>query len=58
MDLEPATCADPDCEADHGFSGTLIGDDLTVRVSAAADGPERTARLVEFATRLQQVAGR
>ena len=58
VDLEPATCADPDCEADHGFSGTLIGDDLTVRVSAAADGPERTARLVEFATRLQQVAGR
>lgn len=58
VDLEPATCADADCTADHGFTGALIGDDLTVRVSTAADGQERTTRLVEFATRLQQVAGR
>jgi hypothetical protein len=25
-------------EADHGYTGTLVGDDLTVRMSAAADG--------------------
>lgn len=56
MDLEPATCADPQCEADHGFTGALVGDDLTVRMSAAADGPDRVARLVRFSTSLQRSA--
>ncbi len=56
LDLEPATCADPDCEADHGYSGALVGDDLTVRMSAAADGADRVARLVRFASTLQRVA--
>ena len=55
VDLEPATCTDPQCEADHGFTGTLVGDDLTVRMSAAADGSDRVARLVRFATNLQRV---
>lgn len=55
VDLEPATCSDPQCEADHGFTGTLVGDDLTVRMSAAADGTDRVARLVRFATNLQRV---
>lgn len=56
MDLEQAACEDPQCEADHGYTGTLAGDDLTVRMSAAADGPERVARLVRFATTLQRAA--
>ena len=38
IDLEQAGCADPECEADHGYTGTMVGDDLTVRMSAAADG--------------------
>ncbi|MBA8795348.1 hypothetical protein FHX74_002984 [Friedmanniella endophytica] len=57
VDLEPATCSDPQCEADHGYTGTLVGDDLTVRMSAAADGEERVDRLIRFATSLQRVAG-
>ena len=56
LDLEPASCNDPECDADHGFTGALVGDDLTVRVSAAIDGAERVARLVHFATSLQRVA--
>ncbi len=56
LDLEPATCADPQCEADHGYSGALVGDDLTVRMSAAADGADRVARLVRFASTLQRAA--
>ena len=56
IDLEPATCSDPQCEADHGLTGALVGDDLTVRVSAAIDGTERVARLVRFASTLQRVA--
>ncbi len=56
VDLEPATCADPQCEADHGYTGALVGDDLTVRMSAAADGPDRVARLVRFSSSLQRAA--
>lgn len=56
IDLEQATCSDPQCEADHGFTGALVGDDLTVRVSAAIDGGDRVSRLVRFATTLQRVA--
>ena len=56
LDLEPATCGDPQCEADHGYTGALVGDDLTVRMSAAADGPDRVARLVRFSSSLQRAA--
>lgn len=57
-DLEPAGCGDPDCEADHGYMGTFTSDDLTVRMSAAADGAENVERLVAFATALQRRTGR
>lgn len=56
MDIEPASCSDPQCEADHGFTGALVGDDLTVRMSAAADGADRVARLVRFSSTLQRAA--
>jgi hypothetical protein len=38
LDLEPATCGDPDCDADHGYTGTATADDISLRVSADADG--------------------
>jgi hypothetical protein len=56
IDLELATCSDPQCEADHGYTGTLVSDDLTVRMSAAADGADRVTRLVRFASSLQRAA--
>jgi Family of unknown function (DUF5998) len=52
IDLEPAGCADPDCEADHGYTGVLAADDFSIRVSAAADGPEAVASLLSFAEAL------
>lgn len=58
VDLEPAACTDPNCEADHGYTGNMVADDLTIRMSAAADGPERVARLIRFGTDLQRAAGR
>jgi hypothetical protein len=58
VDLELATCSDPQCEADHGYTGTLVGDDLTVRMSAAADGADRVARLIAFAISLQRATSR
>jgi len=56
IDVEPAACGDPQCEADHGLTGTLVGDDLTVRMSAAADGTDRVSRLVRFSSALQRAA--
>src|SRR5215471_5220851 len=38
IELEPAHCGDDSCEADHGYTGTVTADDLTLRVSEAADG--------------------
>ncbi|WP_446721285.1 DUF5998 family protein [Luteococcus sp. H101] len=58
IDLEPASCPDPTCEADHGYTGSVIGDDITIRMSAAADGADKVARLVDFATSLQRLTGR
>ena len=49
LDLEPARCGDPECEADHGYTGTVGGDDFTLRVSAAADGPAAVSDLLGFA---------
>ena len=58
VDLEPAGCADPTCEADHGYTGSIVGDDITIRMSPAADGADSVERLVAFATHLQRTTGR
>ena len=52
IDLEPAGCADPECEADHGYTGVLTSDDFSLRVSSAADGPDAVANLLGFADAL------
>lgn len=57
IELEPAQCGDPHCEADHGYSGDVAGDDFTVRISAAADGEAKVRELIAFATALQSVTG-
>ena len=58
VDLEPATCADPECEADHGYTGTVTTDDFSLRVSAAADGAEAVERVLDFARTLSQATVR
>jgi len=52
VDLEPAGCNDPQCEADHGYTGVLASDDFSLRVSAAADGTDAVAGLLSFAESL------
>src|SRR5699024_4918687 len=52
IDLEPATCTDPACEADHGLTGTSMSDDLVVRISAQAEGPSAMQNALHFATEL------
>jgi len=52
LELSPAQCDDPDCEADHGYSGTLAADDLVLRVSGEAEGPGAVRAAVDFARAL------
>jgi hypothetical protein len=54
LDLEPASCGDPQCDADHGYTGTASNDDLSVRVSEAADGAPVVAQVLAFASALSQ----
>ena len=58
VDLEPASCPDPDCEADHGYTGSLTGDDLTVRIASAAEGADAVAGALAFARALSAVTSR
>ena len=58
VDLEPASCPDPDCEADHGYTGSLTGDDLTVRIAGAAEGADAVAAALAFARALSAVTSR
>jgi hypothetical protein len=52
LDLEPAGCADPECDADHGYTGVLASDDFSLRVSTAADGTDAVGGLLAFAAAL------
>ena len=52
LDLEPASCSDPQCEADHGYTGVVASDDFSIRVSSAADGQASVDRLLAFAESL------
>ncbi|MDU1588325.1 MAG: DUF5998 family protein [Cutibacterium avidum] len=57
IELEPVTCGDPMCTADHGYTGTFSGDDIVIRMSPAADGPDQVERMMGFATRMQVATG-
>lgn len=57
IELEPASCGDDNCEADHGYTGMITGDDPLVRVSAIADGVETVKALEDFASTLQRSIG-
>lgn len=54
IDLEPAACGDPNCEADHGYTGSATADDLSLRVSEAGDGPETVSQALTFAHALSE----
>ena len=56
VDVEPASCGDPDCQAEHGFTGSLANDDFTLRVYAAADGVERVEQFLNFAQVLSEAS--
>jgi hypothetical protein len=58
VDMIPATCGDPNCEADHGYEGTDTSDDIGLRISADADGEPALAQAMAFARALSAAIGR
>ncbi|MFC5802705.1 DUF5998 family protein [Streptomyces formicae] len=54
IDLEPAACGDPNCDADHGYTGNSTADDLSLRVSEAGDGPDAVRQTLAFAQSLSE----
>ena len=52
IDLERAVCEDPNCQIDHGFTGTIAPSDLALRISALADGDDAVAAARQFHARL------
>ena len=58
IELEPATCGDPDCDGDHGYTGSSSADDISLRVSEAAEGADAVARMLGFAAALSRATAR
>jgi hypothetical protein len=52
LDLAPVDCADPNCEFDHGYDGTITSDEISVQATGDLDGSEQIRKLVAFTKRL------
>lgn len=57
LDIGPASCEDPQCTADHGWTGMAVPSDLTVRMSPTGDGWPSVERLIAFGALLQENIG-
>ncbi|WP_221739649.1 DUF5998 family protein [Arachnia propionica] len=57
LDIGPASCEDPQCSADHGWTGMSVPNDLTVRMSPTGDGWQSVERLMAFGALLQENIG-
>lgn len=57
IDVGPASCGDPSCDADHGYDGTITGDDISLRVSADADGDAVVRSALSFAQAMSGSTG-
>ncbi|MDJ0320330.1 DUF5998 family protein [Pseudarthrobacter sp. PS3-L1] len=55
LDMGPASCGDPQCEADHGYTGSIAQEDIVLRISAEADGPQAVQDAKLFARALRAV---
>ena len=55
LDMGPASCGDPQCEADHGYTGTIAQEDIVLRISAEADGLQAVQDAKVFARALRAV---
>ncbi|MBT1002096.1 hypothetical protein KIH31_05735 [Paenarthrobacter sp. DKR-5] len=53
LDMGPASCGDPQCDADHGYTGTIAREDIVLRISAEADGLQAVQDAKTFARTLR-----
>lgn len=58
LDLEPATCGDPQCDGDHGYTGMIAAEEFSLRISASAEGPDAVAQLLDFSRALSAATAR
>ena len=56
LDMGPAGCGDPQCDADHGYTGNIVQEDIVLRVSAEADGLQAVQNAKDFARALRKVS--
>ncbi|MCC5672698.1 DUF5998 family protein [Kocuria rhizophila] len=54
LELYPAMCEDPECQADHGYTGTAASEDVVMRISSEADGQDAVEGAREFARTLRR----
>ncbi|MEX3508292.1 DUF5998 family protein [Kocuria carniphila] len=54
LELYPAMCEDPECQADHGYTGTAASEDVVMRISSEADGKDAVEGAREFARTLRR----
>lgn len=57
VDLLPAQCSDPGCDADHGYEGTITADDIALRISAEAEGRRALDEALAFSSALSSAIG-
>jgi hypothetical protein len=54
LDAEPVGCPDPDCVADHGISGTITSEDISLSINAEIAGADAALALRDFSLKLSQ----
>lgn len=55
VEMYPESCGDPQCDNDHGYAGSLLPEDITLRVSSQAEGQEKVDRAETFARTLKRL---
>ena len=58
LEMERVVCPNPECEADHGYLGVATSEDVTLRASNEADGPEEVQDLLDFAGELSKATAK
>lgn len=58
LEVFPESCADPQCDADHGYGGTSVPEDVNLRVSAQAEGQSAVDQAERFALTLKKLVYR
>lgn len=55
LEVFPETCGNPDCDADHGYSGGTFSEDIALRVASQAEGQAAVDATMEFARTMRRL---